>query len=136
VGVVGTIASGAATLAAQRLEVVDLSRVPGESGFVMQTAGGSGGVGGGGVALAGLNVYSIGASGLAAFGPAWTGADVNGSARLGIDDLYAWDADAGTRDVEGDGDVDDGDRATLRAWMRWRERGELMALRVGAEVAP
>jgi hypothetical protein len=136
VGVVGTIASGAATLAAQRLEVVDLSRVPGESGFVMQTAGGIGGVGGGGVALAGLNVYSIGASGLAAFGPAWTGADVNGSARLGIDDLYAWDADAGTRDVEGDGDVDDGDRATLRAWMRWRERGELMALRVGAEVAP
>lgn len=136
VGVVGTIASGAATLAAQRLEVIDLSRMPGEAGFVMQTAGGSGGVGGGGVALAGLNVYSIGAGGLAAFGPAWTGADVNGSTRLGIDDLYTWDVGAGSRDVEGDGDIDDSDRATIRAWMRWRERGELMALRVGAEVSP
>lgn len=136
VGVVGTIASGAATLGAQRLEVIDLARVPGEAEFVMQTAGGSGGVGGGGVALAGLNVYSIGASGLAAFGPPWTGADVNGSARLGIDDVYAWESGVGARDVEGDGDVDASDRATLTAWMRWRERGGLMGLRVGAEVAP
>jgi hypothetical protein len=139
IGVVGTIASGAATMAAQRMEVLDLSRVPGDPGFVMQEALGVGGIataGGGGVALAGLNVYSIGAGGLAGFGPAWTGADVDANGRLGMDDVCAWESGLGAQDVEGDGDVDTGDRATLMAWMRWRERGGIMGLRSGAEVVP
>jgi len=139
IALVGTIATGSNTQAAQRLMAVDISRVPADPLFIVQQANGStGGVGGGSVAMAGLNAYSIGATGLAAFGPAWTGADVRADGRIGIDDLYAWEAGAGVRDVDGDGDVDAQDRATMVAWLRWQERstGHLMGARGLGEVVP
>jgi hypothetical protein len=63
-------------------------------------------------------MYSVGVGGLVAFGRVPAAFDVNGDKRRSIDDLYAWAAGSGARDVNGDGSVNAADRDALRALLR------------------
>ena len=73
---------------------------------------------GGSVSLAGANAYSIVSAGLAAFGRVPARFDVDTDSRRTIDDLYAWEASTGQRDVTGDGLITTADRDALRALLR------------------
>ncbi len=103
-----TVSSGAA------LSVIDPSRAATQAGFVVQQTQ----MAGGSVALAGANAYSVGSSGLVAFGPVPSRFDVNGDGRRGVDDLYAWASGGGQRDVTGDGVINGADLDALRALLR------------------
>lgn len=113
----GTIPNGSSTLPAQHLSAIDVCATPTQAGFVATQSS----LAGGSVALAGANVYSVGSAGLAAFGPSPTRFDVDGSLRATVDDLYAWEAGAGARDVNFDGAVDGADRDALARLLRSRE---------------
>lgn len=125
----GTIAANANTNAAQNLRIVDLTQTPASSGFVVQLTT----LCGGSVAIAGLNLYSIGSAGLCAYGPVWTNADVDASANITQADLYQWEqnwlTNSGPRDVDGDGQSTLADRETLLNWVRSDERVVLMEVR-------
>jgi outer membrane protein assembly factor BamB len=73
---------------------------------------------GGGPAFAGVNLYSVGTSGLVCFGPTPASLDVSGDRRIGIDDLYAWEEGLGARDINGDGSVTATDRSLLMNALR------------------
>ncbi len=126
---VGTIAANANTLAGQNLKIIDLTQPPTSPGFVIQSTTQAGGS----VALAGLNLYSIGTAGLCAFGPAWTNADIDASARITAADLYQWETNwqmnAGPRDVDGDTHHTLTDREVLMDWLRSDERAILTEVR-------
>lgn len=79
-------------------------------------------------ALADSNLYTIGASGLLAFGPPPPRCDVNGDGAVDIEDLYSWSRGTGQRDVNNDGLVNDSDRAVLGAELR---RDELLDATAG-----
>ena len=98
------------------LRGVDLDVAPGSAGFVREQHA----AGGGSVAVEGGTVYTVGASGLLAFG-AWAAPpayDVNGDGAIDVRDLLAWEQGMGARDVDGDGMVDGEDRAALIAGLR------------------
>ncbi|MCA9312145.1 MAG: PQQ-binding-like beta-propeller repeat protein [Phycisphaerales bacterium] len=98
------------------LRLVDLDVAPGSAGFVREQHA----AGGGSVAVEGGTVYTVGASGLLAFG-AWAAPpayDVNGDGAIDVRDLLAWEQGMGARDVDGDGTVDGEDRAALIAGLR------------------
>jgi outer membrane protein assembly factor BamB len=113
--VVPTIQAAGTTIASgSSLSVIDPTRTPVQAGFVVQQST----LAGGSVALAGPNMYSVGVGGLVAFGRVPAAFDVNGDKRRSIDDLYAWAAGSGARDVNGDGSVNAADRDALRALLR------------------
>lgn len=126
---VGTIAANANTLPAQSLKLADLSQSPSSPTFLVQSIN----IAGGSVALAGLNLYSIGNAGLCAFGPSWTNADIHPNLNVSPDDVYLWElnwlSNSGPRDVNGDGQFSQSDRDTLLDWIRSDERLVLTEVR-------
>ncbi len=121
--VVGVPAAGGGLFGAyDRLSVVDLEVAPGDAGFVVSSTAGGGST----PAIAGASVYAVGLVGLHAYGPAPSPLDVDGDGDGTIEDLYAWEAALGGRDVDRDLDVDADDRAALRAGLR---AGELEDVR-------
>ncbi len=105
------------------LRLVDLDADPSEPGFVLDhfaPAGGS-------AAVVGDTMYTIGPGGLTAFGllvPALE-PDVNGDGGVDANDLYAWDAGVGARDVDGSGMVDGADRSALFDVLRAGEAADI-----------
>jgi len=75
-------------------------------------------------AIAGSNLYAIGTAGLVAFGPAPALVDVNADGLFDIEDLYAWEQSRGTRDVNGDGQINLADRDILSSLLRANETQE------------
>lgn len=104
-----------------KLSVIDLTAAPSSAGFVVSSNTGAASS----PALAGANVYSAGSQGLCAFGPPPVRFDTNGSGRITMDDVYAWEQGQGQRDVDGDGDADALDRAALLILLRCREADQL-----------
>jgi hypothetical protein len=110
------VTPGAATFdaASPRLYHLDLDRHPSDPAFVVSWRDGTGGS----CAAAGINLYSVGTSGLTAFGPPPVSLDVDGNARLNIDDLYAWEQGQGGTDIDGNGATDSADRVLLLTAIR------------------
>ncbi len=119
----GVISTGGSEVGAYpTMRTVDLGRWPGEAGFFWDTYDG----GGNSPAIGGGRVYTVGAQGLAAFeGPARSPFDVDGDGMIDIEDLYAWVAGEGERDVNRDGVVDQRDHDALVAEIR-RDEERLM----------
>ena len=104
------------------LLVVDVDVAPGDAGFVVRQWSGAGG----GAAATATSLYSIGLSGLAAFGPTPADLDIDGSSTIDAADLYAWESSPDVRrDLDGDGEVAASDRTALTAALRSRERASL-----------
>lgn len=120
--IVGTLPSGSGTSApCTHLRVIDLSVAPASPSFVLGTFAGAGST----PAVVGASVYTIGASGLHAFGPRF---DVNGDGASDIEDLHVWESPAAPvawRDVDGDGDVDQTDRSVLIEELRRDEQRDM-----------
>lgn len=116
---VGTAPNGDRVSPPTQLRVIDLDASPTSPSFIVTTAGAQVG---GSPALAGLNLYSSGAGGLAAFGIAPTSLDVDASGTTTLADLHAWEAALGNRDVDGSGAVSQADRDALLLALRSRER--------------
>ena len=105
------------------LHRVDLSRHPTDPGFVVQTFVGAGST----PAIANGTLYTIGASGLHAFGAfeGFAPEDINTDCAMNSEDLYAWEAGHGRRDVDGNGSVDEADRTALREALRANETDDV-----------
>ncbi len=122
---IGAIASSGATADQPytSLYLVDLAALPtpgNVSGFAVQQFVGCGSS----PALAGANLYSIGAAGLHAFGPSPSSLDVNGDAIGTTEDLYTWETGAGAGgrlDIDRSLAVDNADRDELRTGLRVNE---------------
>lgn len=69
------------------------------------------------------NLYSIGPSGLAAFGPLPPRYDVNADSKIDLEDLYAWNQGTGQRDINRDGTVNSADLQMLDAELQRWEAG-------------
>ncbi|MBL8963032.1 MAG: PQQ-binding-like beta-propeller repeat protein [Phycisphaeraceae bacterium] len=119
----GTLANSASTAApCTDLRRLDLDLLPplgtpqgpADRSFVAGHHAGAGST----PAIADDNVYTIGASGLAAFGPPPSRCDVNGDGLVDIEDLIAWDQQWGARDINLDGQVDLADRVILEKAVR------------------
>ncbi|MDX2117399.1 MAG: PQQ-binding-like beta-propeller repeat protein [Planctomycetota bacterium] len=121
----GTIASGSDVSGYGTLSIVNTSVAPSSASFVVAQRSGIGAS----PAAAGSNLYSLGASGLMAFGPPPPRCDVNADGRVDIDDLYAWEQGSGTRDVNRDGSVSSADRDALIAELRRDERADMEGTR-------
>lgn len=106
-----------ASVASNDLYVLDLSCSPSHPAFV---AGRYHGCGGSPAVFDGT-VYSVGPSGLHAFGSPRSPFDVNRDSRVTVDDLYAWTQATGVLDVNGDGTANELDRALLLAELRRTE---------------
>ena len=121
--VVGTIPSGTNFAGfSTDIRTLDLSRspAPAQNGFVTVTAAN----GGGSAAVAGLNIYSIGAAGLCGFGPTPGTLDINADSRISINDLALYEQ--GTqRDLDSNGAVNGQDRAMLVDALRRRDRADI-----------
>jgi len=105
------------------LHLIDLDRAPNDAAFVIESFNGAGST----PAVADSVLYTIGATGLHAFG-AFAGhapGDVNRDCRVDTEDLYSWEAGEGERDVTRDGTIDANDRAALIAALRAHETGDL-----------
>jgi hypothetical protein len=96
------------------LFLIDPSREPGAPGFIVDYFEG----GGGSPIIANGNIYTVGAEGLVAFGPAPARTDVDQDGHASIDDLYAWESGTGARDVDQSGGVDGADRTRLISELR------------------
>ena len=105
------------------LDLLDLSKNPSQSGFIVSSAAGGGAT----PALSGKGVYTVGGAGLIAFGPAPPRFDVNQDARVGIGDLVAWEQSSGLRDVDRDGAITPTDLSLLRVELRYSEPLDLLA---------
>lgn len=105
------------------LYILDLSRFPADTGFVLDHFHGAGSS----PALVNGNIYTLGDSGLHAFGAPPILADVNEDGLVTIEDLYWWDQVRGRRDVDLDGVVTGNDKRKLESWLRATERTELSA---------
>ncbi|MFO0857681.1 MAG: PQQ-binding-like beta-propeller repeat protein [Phycisphaerales bacterium] len=127
--VTGTIAANANTNPAQGLKIIDLTLPPSNPNFAMQ----GNALAGGSVAIAGLNIFSVGSAGLCEFGPSWTKADIDANATIATADVYQWEtnwqSNSGPRDVDGDAVFSMHDRETLLDWIRSDERTALMGVR-------
>jgi outer membrane protein assembly factor BamB len=138
--VVGTIAlSGSAPNAAYSpLAMLNLGVAPSAPGFVASQSPSAGataavlGSGGG----AGAGVYSVGPSGLSAFGALPPRGDLSGDLRIDIEDVYRLEQlapTAATRDVDRSGVVNDSDRQMLLREAR-RDESRRMARDAGKGV--
>ncbi|MEQ9617473.1 MAG: PQQ-binding-like beta-propeller repeat protein [Phycisphaerales bacterium] len=105
------------------LHLVDLGRAPNEPGFVLESYDSAGST----PAVADGVLYTIGATGLHAFGdfPGYAPEDVDRNCRVDIDDLHAWEAGTGVLDVNRDDVIDAQDRAALRAALRESEVSDI-----------
>jgi outer membrane protein assembly factor BamB len=124
---VGTAPSGDRVSPPTMLRVIDPAHVPSSAAFIVATASVQVG---GSPALAGLNLYSSGADGLAAFGVSPTSLDVDASGVLLLDDVHSWEAGLGARDIDASGTVSQADRDTLLHALRSRERFSLLHMGV------
>lgn len=123
--VVGAIPSGVTPSGAYTgLFELDLSRTPGQAGFIVQQTAAAGST----PAMLGAGVYSVGTGGLAALGARPPRADVDGDGRVDIDDLHAWERGEGSLDIDRSGVTDGADRDYLVYELR---RNELRAVRGG-----
>jgi outer membrane protein assembly factor BamB len=75
-------------------------------------------------AVAGSNLYAIASTGVVAFGPAPALVDVNSDGIFDVEDLYAWEQSRGSRDVNGDGQINLADRDLLYSLLRANETQE------------
>ncbi len=118
---VGTLsaASGSGTgTACTKLTQINLNALPATSGFIISQAAGCGST----PAIADSNLYTIGAAGLYAFGPAPLQYDVDGDGQVNIEDLYAWEQHWGSRDIDQNGIIDEHDHELLIGKIREGER--------------
>lgn len=118
-------AGGAGPGAGTRLHAIDPGALPGGvpgSGpwlsLVSNFAGGS-------PALADRNLYGVGPLGLHVFGPPPMRYDVDADGEIADDDLYAWHAGIGARDVNLDGVVDRRDADALTERLRRHEAADM-----------
>lgn len=100
-----------------RLRAVDLSVAFAEPGWVEDVYDGAGAS----PAIVGRTLYTVGPSGLAAFGLP-DRPDVNRDGVVDVEDLIAWTRGEGARDVDRDGTVTDADRRMLEGFLRRYER--------------
>lgn len=104
--------------ACTNLRAINLDVLPAATGFVRAEFVGAGSS----PALADGNIYTIGGTGLHAFGPTPPRFDVDGDGEITIEDLYAWEQGVGSRDVDGNGVANGVDRTLLVAELRRAER--------------
>ncbi len=100
-----------------RLSAINLDALPASSGFIRQQFQGAGSS----PALADANVYTIGSSGLFAFGPPPYQYDVDSDGLVSMEDLIAWEQGTGRLDVNLDGKVTAVDRNELILEVRREE---------------
>ncbi|MBS0196582.1 MAG: PQQ-like beta-propeller repeat protein [Planctomycetes bacterium] len=103
------------------LYLVDLALGPSSPDFMIRRYSGAGGS----PAIVGSTMYSVGTSGLVAFGPTPSRLDVDGDNTLCVKDLYSWDRGEGQRDVNADGAVDSSDRQALLLALRASEPADM-----------
>ncbi len=116
---IGSIPTASGANAYGTLSMLDLSRAPGQPGFVVSGFAGAGNS----PALSGRFVFTSGPGIIAGFGPR---VDVNADGRLTPDDLHAWHAGQGQRDVDGDGFVTPADAGVLLEELRKGEGRSLL----------
>lgn len=104
---------------------LDLALTPAAPGFIVQHTD----LAGSSPALLGRGVYSIGRQGLVAIGPPPPRPDVDGNGRVDIEDLYAWSAGRGERDIDRNGTVDEQDQAFLVHELRRNESRDMIPYR-------
>lgn len=120
--IVGAIPAGSSVSTAYTtLYALDLSKTPGQPGFIARQTSQAGST----AAMLGAGVYSVGVSGLAALGTPPPRFDVNGDGVIDIEDLHAWEQGQGQRDVDRSGAADDADREMLVFELRRNEAREL-----------
>jgi outer membrane protein assembly factor BamB len=110
--------SGAST----DLYVLDPAQPPTSPTFITDHFQGAGG----GAIIANGNIYTIGDSGLLAFGPSPAKLDVDQDGSSGVSDIYGWVRGVGARDVDQNGVVDAADLTRLLAELRAFERVDMM----------
>lgn len=96
-------ATGSTSSAGSALRFLDLTNPAGSFLTAITNAGST-------PAVAGSSIYSLGSSGLVAFGPTPPRTDVNDDGLIDEEDLFAWDAGQGFRDADGNGVTDAADR--------------------------
>ncbi|MBM4108118.1 MAG: hypothetical protein FJ255_04810 [Phycisphaerae bacterium] len=106
--------------AGARLHAIDVGALAGGAWLR-----GASGFAGGAASLADRNLYSVGPTGLHVFGPPPMRCDVDGDGEVTVDDLHAWHAGAGPRDVNLDGVVDLRDADALSERLRRDERSDM-----------
>lgn len=119
---VGSFATGDNPAASNLLAVVDLDLDPSSPSFVQQFVAGAGGS----PAVAGPNLYSIGLSGLTAYGPEPERFDVDSDKLINAGDLAKWERGQGSRDINDDGSVTTGDREALVTLLRAGEVSDML----------
>ncbi len=121
-----TPTSGSSYAPCTDLYALDITKLPtgvgnAQPGFIAAQRSGVGSA----PALDTGNLYSIGASGLQAFGPPTTHTDVNADGVTDIEDLYYWEQARGDRDVNRDGTINDLDHTELLRVLRADEREDM-----------
>lgn len=104
------------------LRVLNLAGVTGSSSAVSVVQSVAGITGS--PAIAGGNLYAIGAAGLRSFGALPLLLDVNRDGLVDVEDIYAWEQGRGSRDVDGSGAVNAADREQLIGAIRANEEAE------------
>jgi outer membrane protein assembly factor BamB len=104
------------------LYVVDPAQSPTSPTFITDHFQGAGGS----AIIANGNIYTIGDSGLLAFGPAPAKLDVDQDGSSSVSDIYGWIHGAGARDVDQNGVVDAADLTRLLGEIRAFERVDMM----------
>lgn len=105
------------------LYLVDLNQHPSSPAFIRASFPGAGGS----AALGDLAAFSVGTTGLHAFGAPGATLDLDADNRITLDDLYAFDAVPG--DCDQDGTITPADRALLVTHLRDAERQDLITTR-------
>lgn len=108
------------------LYALDITKLPtgvgnAQPGFIAAQRSGIGSA----PALDAGNLYSVGATGLQAFGPPPPHTDVNADGATDIEDLYWWEQARGDRDVNRDGAVNTLDHTELLRVLRADEREDM-----------
>lgn len=118
---VGALASNqTSNTPCSQLHAINLNRLnsPNESDWLLATYNGAGST----PALADRNLYSFGAGGLVAFGPTPPQGDVNCDGAVDAEDIHAWGAFQGRRDVDYNGTVNQADLDLLNELVRSEEQ--------------
>ncbi len=104
------------------LYIVDPAQPPTSPTFITDHFQGAGG----GAIIANGNIYTIGDSGLLAFGPAPAKLDVDQDGSSSTSDIYTWVHGSGARDVDQNGVVNAADLTRLLGELRAFERVDMM----------